>query len=122
VGAAAKIACRKGVLTAIGAIQTNAATDIQGAAKTCESTQLNYEANKEVSLSTSACPTFSASTLQGTFSVTASNSASITAGAGSIALTCSVGTGSPDLTAIVVGTSLNRMECRNGVLTGLAAG
>lgn len=122
VGADAKIVCKGGVLERIGVARALPPIDEQGTSKPSSGgTNLTFVATSLVTMQTMTSATSSSSSLQGSFWVTALGGGSITAGAGSLNLTCKVGDGSPDLSDIVVGTHLGRMDCRNGVLTGIAA-
>ena len=126
VGAEAKVACTGGVLRAIDVLHALQPLTSPGPAP-CRATTLNFVANVSVSLSENrACPSASTSSgfvsldvLAGRFPVTALSDTSITAGAGSIGVTCKIGEGSPDIGGLQVDDRLTRMECRNGVLTGL---
>jgi hypothetical protein len=122
VGAEAKIACADGVLRAIDVLHALPPVTSPGPAP-CRATTLNFVANTSVSLSESrSCPSTSGGlgsldVLAGHFPVTALSESSITAGAGSISVTCTVGNGSPDVGALTVGALLSRLTCRGGVLT-----
>jgi hypothetical protein len=117
VGAEAKIACVRGVLRAIDVLEPLA--PITSSAPPVRVATLTAIANSSVALSHTAGSTFTVDVLAGRFAVTTLSDSSITAGAGSIGVTCTVGNGSPDIGGLQVGDGLTRMECRNGILTAL---
>jgi hypothetical protein len=119
VGVGVKIACVSGVLRTIDVLSAKPSIVSDGVPK-CTGSTGNFTANAAVSLSESNACSVISDTLAGTFAVTRLSSSSLTAGAGSITLTCALGAGSPDTSTITVGSQLTRLTCRGGVLTGFA--
>lgn len=117
VGASAKIACVRGVLRAIDVLAPQPVINASGPAH-CGGSTLNFVANSSVSLSHSDDCSFTSDVLAGHFTITALSSSSLTAGTSLVGLTCGIDGGSPDTSALVVGTQLTRLTCRNGTLTG----
>jgi hypothetical protein len=116
VGAEAKIACAGGVLRAIDVLKQ--LPTIVGKPTTGPPTTFQAVPGATL-LTTVTSGSRAAELLGGTISITAAGNGSITAGGGTLALTCALGEGSPDIGGLQVGDRLTRMECRNGVLTAL---
>jgi hypothetical protein len=70
--------------------------------------------------STSSSASNSALAIAGDFSVTAIGNGSITVGSGHFSFTCSVSSGSPDVSAFKVGSHVSKMTCKDDVLATIA--
>jgi hypothetical protein len=117
VGAEARIACRNGVLRAIDVLKQLPSITTTGPQPSVAT--LQAIATTGVALSQTRGATVSLDVLAGQFSITALSPTSITAGRGSISVTCQLADGSPDVASYVVGSALTRLTCRNGVLTSV---
>lgn len=121
VGAEVKIACREGVLKAIDVLKQLPSIRSGPPTPTRPPTGTTPVGPTLLTQSTSGTTATSsaASLLGGPISITAIGDGKITAGGGSLTLTCTLGEASPDVGSYEVGTRLTRLECRNGVLTSL---
>jgi hypothetical protein len=121
VGAEVKIACADGVLRAIDVLHPLPAITVGPPTFTRPPPPSSGGPSGSAILTQtiSGATTSSASALVGTTSITALGDGSITAGGGSLMLTCTIGAGSPDIGGLQVGDRLTRLEGRNGVLTSL---
>jgi hypothetical protein len=118
VGAEVKIACKDGVLRAIDVLKQLPSITVTGP-QAGHGTTLQAIATTGVSLSQSRGASVSLDVLTGQFPITALSPTSITAGRGSISVTCQLGDGSPEVGSYAVGSALTRLTCRNGILTSL---
>jgi hypothetical protein len=100
VGSKVKIVCAGGVLLAIDLLHPSASTGS--------------------SSSSSSTSTASSLTVAGDLAVTALGGGSISVEANSSTFTCTIGSGSPDVSGFHVGAHLSKLTCADGVLTSLA--
>jgi hypothetical protein len=119
VGAEVKIACRKSVLEAIDVLKQLPPITSGPPTFTRPPTGTTPVGAALLTATMSGTTTTSSSALVGTTTITALGDGKITAGGGSLTLTCTLGDGSPDVGSYEVGTRISRLDCRNGVLTGL---
>jgi hypothetical protein len=118
VGSTVKIACADGVLLTIDLLHpltlpTPGAPGASGQSVTSSSSS---------SSSTSSSSSSSASTSSsGDFAITALGNGSITVASGKYTFTCTVGAGSPDVSAFHVGSHVSKLTCKNDVLATIAA-
>jgi hypothetical protein len=109
VGSTVKIVCDDGVLLEIDLLRPPPSQSGTGSAGSVTSS------------SSSSNSSSSALAIAGDFSIAALGSGSITVGAGSASYTCTIGAGSPDVSAYRVGGHVSKLTCKDGVLTAIAA-
>jgi hypothetical protein len=128
VGSTVKIVCADGELITINllhplTIPSVGAPGASGQSVTSSSSSSSSSTGSSSSSTTSTSASNSALAIAGDFSVTAIGNGSITVGSGSgrFSFTCTVGTGSPDVSAFHVGSRVSKMTCKNNVLATIAA-
>ena len=109
VGSTVKIVCADGVLLTIDLLRPPAG-------QTAPSSSSSVTSSSSSSNSSS-----SALAIAGDFSITALGSGSISVKGGSSSFTCTIGTGSPDVSGYRVGGHVSKMTCKDDVLTAIAA-
>lgn len=129
VGSTVKIVCADGVLLEIDLLHplklpTPGAAGTSGQSVTVTSSNSSSSStsvSSSTSSSTSTSSSSSALAIAGDFSVTALGNGKITVASGKFTFTCTVGTGSPDVSALHVGSHVSKMTCKNDVLATIAA-
>jgi hypothetical protein len=106
VGSTVKIVCADGVLLTIDLLRPPAGPS---------------SSSSVTSSSSSSNSSSSALAIAGDFSITALASGSISVKGGSSSFTCTIGTGSPDVSGYRVGGHVSKMTCKDDVLTAIAA-
>jgi hypothetical protein len=121
VGIEAKIACANGVLHAIDPLHAPTVIKVPGTVYSPPTTSGsgNSLATAQTIVALSSGLISPSSSLTGGTPITALTDSAISAGGGTVSLTCSIGAGSPDLGNLAVGDRIIRMDCKNGVLTSI---
>jgi hypothetical protein len=102
VGSTVKVVCADGVLLEIDLLHPAGASGSSS------------QSSSSSSSSTSSLA------IAGDFSITALGNGSISVKGGSSSFTCTIGSGSPDVSGFHVGGHVSKLTCANGVLTSLA--
>jgi hypothetical protein len=128
VGSTVKIVCADGVLLTIDLLHPlklpttgSPGTSGQSVTSSSSSSSTTSSSSSTSSSSTSTSSSNSALALAGDFSVTALGNGKITVASGKFTFTCTIGTGSPDVSAFHVGSHVSKMTCKNDVLATIAA-
>jgi hypothetical protein len=125
VGSTVKIACADGVLLTIDLLHpltlpTPGAPGASGQSVTSSSSSSSSTSSSSSS-SASTSSSNSALAIAGDFAITALGNGSITVASGKYTFTCTVGAGSPDVSAFHVGSHVSKLTCKNDVLATIAA-
>jgi hypothetical protein len=126
VGSTVKIACADGVLLTINLLHplplpTNGTPGTPGqSVTTSSSSSSSTSVSSSSSSSTSTSSSNSALAIAGDFTVTALGDGKISVASGKYSFTCSVGSGSPDVSGFKVGSHVSKMTCKDDVLTTIA--
>ena len=128
VGSTVKIACADGVLLTINLLHPlplpqNGAPGTPGqSVTTSSSSSSSTSVSSSSSSSTSTSSGNSALAIAGDFSVTANGGGkiSVASASGKYSFTCTLGSGSPDVSGFNVGSHVSKMTCKNDVLDTIA--
>jgi hypothetical protein len=129
VGSTVKIVCADGVLLTIDLLHrltlpSPGSPGTSGQSVTSSSSTSSSTSSSSSSSSSSTSTTSSSNSalaIAGDFSVTAIGNGKITVASGKYTFTCSIGTGSPDVSAFHVGSHVSKLTCKDDVLTTIAA-
>jgi hypothetical protein len=125
VGSTVKIACADGVLLTINLLHPlplpqNGTPGTPGQSVTTSSSSSSTSVSSSSSSSTSTSSSSSALALAGDFTVTAVGDGKISVASGKYAFTCTLGSGSPDVSGFKVGSHVSKMTCKGDVLDTIA--
>jgi hypothetical protein len=131
VGSTVKIVCADGELITIDVLHPLTIPSVGTPGKAGQSVTVTSNSSSSStgsssssssSSSTSTSSSESALAIAGDFSVTTIGNGSMTVGSGSgrFSFTCSIGTGSPDVSAFHAGSHVSKMTCKNDVLATIA--
>ena len=126
VGSTVKIACADGVLLTINLLHPltlpgNGTPGTSGqSVTTSSSSSSSTSVSSSSSSSSSTSSSNSALSIAGDFTVTALGDGKISVGSGKFSFTCTVGTGSPDVSGFKVGSHVSKMTCKDDVLATIA--
>ena len=123
VGTRVKIECADGVLLDIDVLHQLPPINVAPIPTTPPSTSSNVTLLITQTQSSVNGATVSSTTVAGNFSITAlgNGSISVKSASGKFSFTCTVGTGSPDVSGFHVGGHVSKMTCKDDVLTSIAA-
>ena len=122
-GSTVKIVCADGVLLTIDLLHRATGTPGQpGSTASASVTSSANGSSTSVSSSANGSSSSSASALAiaGDFSITAIGNGSISVKGSSSTFTCTIGAGSPDVSAFHVGGHVSKMTCKDDVLSTIA--
>jgi hypothetical protein len=131
VGSTVKIACADGVLLTIDLLHPltlpkngspgTTGQSVTTSSSSSSSTSVSSSSSSSSSTSSSGSNSASALAIAGDFSVTAVGDGKISVASGKYSFTCTVGTGSPDVSVFKVGSHVSKMTCKDDVLATIAA-
>lgn len=116
VGSTVKIACADGVLLTIDLLHPLTLPSPGTPGTSGQSVTSSSSSSSSTSSSSN-----SALAIAGDFAITALGNGSITVASGKYTFACTVGAGSPDVSAFHVGSHVSKLTCKNDVLATIAA-